>query len=342
MTHSWVDAIACDRRVFRDMLGSFMTGVTVVATRGADGASRAFTANSFTSVSLDPPLVLVCLAKSSGSFDVFAEAESFSINVLGDWQRHLSNAFASRDHSVKAEALARLGGAGVPHVEESLATMICNRDRIIDAGDHVILLGAVQTFRSGSGQPLGYFRGGYVGFGLAVRELEQLGAPLFVGGLLECDGKVLLCRREGSDRWELPGAALKGGEQHSDVLREIFARLGISAEASLLYSLFQEVGERRTTMMFSVEASGAVDGIPAEGIEVRLFSIEDRPWELIDGHMKQGMLQRFYREREAGCFGIYYDTADGGRVVALDGRPRPWAEWRPDLPPKPATALQGS
>lgn len=342
MTHTWVDAIDCDRRVFRDMLGSFMTGVTVVATRGTDGGNRAFTANSFTSVSLDPPLVLVCLAKNSGSFDVFAEASSFSISVLGDWQRSMSNAFASRDPSVKAEALAKLGGATVPYVEGSLAIMVCDRDQVIDAGDHVILIGAVKSFQSSNGQPLGYFRGGYVGFGLAVRELEQLGAPLFVGGLLECDGQVLLCRRVGSDRWELPGAALTSGEQHSDVLRAIFARLGIRAEASLLYSLFQETGERRTTMMFSVEAAGPVDATPAGGLEVRLFSMEDRPWELIDGYMKQGMLHRFYREREAGCFGIYYDTADGGRVVALDGRPHPWAEWRPDLSHKPATALRGS
>lgn len=338
MTHTWVDANDCERRLFRDMLGSFMTGVTVVSTRSEDRTVRAFTANSFTSVSLDPPLVLVCLAKTSGSYETFVAAENFSISVLGDWQRQMSNAFASRDPSMKAEALARLAGADVPFVDESLATMICRRDRVIDAGDHIILLGAVNRFQSKNGQPLGYFRGGYVGFGLAVRELEQLGAPLFVGGLLERDGKVLLCRRQGSDRWELPGAALSAGEQHTGVLRSLFARFGIPAEASLLYSLFQEVGERRTTMMFSVESNGEAEPESANGIEARLFGVQERPWELIDGEMKQGMLLRFFREREAGCFGIYYDTADGGRVVALDGKPRPWAEWRPDLSAKPAIA----
>ncbi|WP_439626792.1 flavin reductase [Shinella sp.] len=338
MTHIWVDANDCERRLFRDMLGSFMTGVTVVATRGGDGVVRAFTANSFTSVSLDPPLVLVCLAKTSGSYDTFFSAEHFSISVLGDWQRQMSNAFASRDPSVKAGALARLGGVDVPFVEESLATMICGRDRVIDAGDHIILLGAVDRFQSKNGQPLGYFRGGYVGFGLAVRELEQLGAPLFVGGLLERDGKVLLCRRQGSDRWEVPGAALSAGEQHTGILRSLFSRFGIQAEASLLYSLFQEAGEHRTTMMFSVEANGEAEPESSNGIEARLFGVEECPWDLIDGEMKRGMLQRFFREREAGCFGIYYDTADGGRVAALDGKPRPWAEWRPDLSAKPAAA----
>jgi len=91
-------------------------------------------------------------------------------------------------------------------------------------------------------------------------------------------------------------------------------------------------------MMFSVESNGEAEPEGANGIEARLFGVQERPWELIDGEMKQGMLQRFFREREAGCFGIYYDTADGGRVVALDGKPRPWAEWRPDLSAKPAIA----
>ena len=78
----------------------------------------------------------------------------------------------------------------------------------------------------------------------------------------------------------------------------------------------------------------------SDGTEVGCFGVEDRPWELIDGEMKSGMLLRAFRERASGCFGIYYDTADGGRVVALDGKPRPWAEWRPDLSAQPALASQ--
>ncbi|MDG3578025.1 flavin reductase family protein [Rhizobium sp. YJ-22] len=336
MTQDWVEASKCDRRLFRDMLGSFMTGVTVVATRAADGSVRAFTANSFTSVSLDPPLVLVCLAKSSGSLDVFTQAEGFSVSVLGAGQRNVSNGFAACDPAVKAAALARLADGPVPYVENCLATMLCDRERVIDAGDHVILLGAVGHFQSAGGQPLGYFRGAYVGFGLAVGELEQLGAPLVVGGLLERDGKVVLCRRPGASDWELPSRPLASGERHGVVLRDLFARLGIAAEASLLYSLFQEDGERRTTMIFSVETDAEIASKTlADGTRVESFGVEARPWEMIEGEMKRGMVQRFFRERDAGCFGIYYDTAEGGRVAALDGKPRPWADWHPDFPVKP-------
>lgn len=164
----WIDAQTCERRVFRDMLGSFMTGVTVVAARNGHGEACAFTANSFTSVSLDPPMVLVCLARSATSFADVTQAETFSINILGEWQQDLSRAFAARSEA-KLQALEALTAATPPLVEESLANIVCTRNSIVDAGDHVILLGTVTHFRIGEGQPLGYFRGGYVGFGVATR-----------------------------------------------------------------------------------------------------------------------------------------------------------------------------
>jgi len=83
----WIDIANCDNRAFRNMLGAFLTGVTVVATRAPSGQIRAFTANSFTSVSLDPPLVLVCLAKTSTSTEIFSNCRTFGISILGDWQR---------------------------------------------------------------------------------------------------------------------------------------------------------------------------------------------------------------------------------------------------------------
>lgn len=328
MTTTWIDANTCESHAFRSMLGSFMTGVTVVATRGSDGVASAFTANSFTSVSLEPPIVLVCLGKTSSSYHKFLASDSFSVSVLGDWQRDTSNALASRDKEIKALEVGKLVEGPVPYVEKSLATMICNRDRVIDAGDHIILLGAVVQFHSSAGQPLCYFRGSYVGFGLALRELEHTGASLVVGGLLEHEGRVLLCRRPQSTRWEVPSLPLVGEQQHNEALRGLFQRFGIAADATLLYSLFKEDGERRTTMIFSVEASGAFEtGAMPDGTEIELFALHDSPWEMIDGRMKRGMLRRFCQERSSGRFGVYYDTPDGGRIVPLDGKPRLWTEW---------------
>ena len=334
MSHdAWVDAQSCDRRAFRDMLGSFMTGVTVVAARDENGAPSAFTANSFTSVSLDPPLILVCLAKAAASAGIFSKAERFSINILGDGQRDLSAAFASRSPA-KAAALDTLTPATPPVLDGSLANMVCERRQVVDAGDHLILIGAVTEFRTTAGQPLGYFRGGYVGFGLAVQTLEQLAAPLQVGGLLEHDGRVVLCRRAGASHWEVPSAPLKAGEQHSTLIGKIFARFGISASPSFLYSVFQEEGEAHTTMVFTTEAkAGFSCGSLEDGTQTASFGVEDEPWTLVRGPMMQGMLQRFFRERAADCFGIYYDTADGGRVAPIGSKPRPWADWQPEMAP---------
>ncbi|MBL0373348.1 flavin reductase [Rhizobium sp. KVB221] len=328
---AWQDAKECDRRVFRDMLGSFMTGVTVVATRDASGVSRAFTANSFTSVSLDPPLVLVCLAKSAFSYETFVDCDQFSISILGDWQREQSNSFASKTEA-KEIAIAAMAVDGAPYVRDSLASIICKRGQVVDAGDHAILIGEVQKFHTGVGKPLGYFRGGYVSFGLAERQLERTASSLVVGGIVETEGRILLCRRPGATYWEIPNAPLGGGQQHSGLLKAVFSRFGIEAQSSFLYSIFQEKGDPHTTMVFSMEPSGGVTcGVTDDGTELRAFDEEESPWDLVRGDMASGMIQRLFRERAAGCLGIYCDTDDGGRVVRIAGKPTAWTEYQPEL-----------
>jgi flavin reductase (DIM6/NTAB) family NADH-FMN oxidoreductase RutF len=325
----WVDAATCDRRLFRDMLGSFMTGVTVVATLDQHGERRAFTANSFTSVSLDPPLILVCLAKSASSLKAFSEAEDYSVNVLGDWQRDLASAFASRGTD-KTEALGNLSSNDPPVLDGSLTTLCCSQEQLVEAGDHVILIGRVRSFKAGAGQPLGYFRGGYVAFGLAVQSLERLAVPLLIGGLLSEDGRVVLCRRPGASEFEIPVAPLHPGERHSSVIRDLFLRLGIEANPLFPYSVFQEQGQLQTTMVFTVEPMAPVSlGTRPDGTEIAAFGEADEPWKLVKGAMVQGMLTRFFREQAAGTFGLYCDTADGGRVAPIGAGPRHWSEWEP-------------
>ncbi len=96
-----------DAKSFRRALGAFTTGVTVVATNQRDGGPRGFTANSFTSVSLDPPLVLVCIAKSASSYAVFSESDSFAISVLAENQtRHLGPVRIQGGRQVRARVLA--------------------------------------------------------------------------------------------------------------------------------------------------------------------------------------------------------------------------------------------
>ena len=143
----------------RKAFGSFATGVTVIATREADGTPRGFTANSFSSVSLDPPLLLVCIAKSALSLRVFQEASCFSVNILEQSQVEVSRIFASQAVNKFDRVPWEKGVSEVPLLRGSLARFSCETDRQIQAGDHAILLGEVVGFDYQNGTPLSYFRG---------------------------------------------------------------------------------------------------------------------------------------------------------------------------------------
>lgn len=324
----WENTSEKDPVAFRRALGAFTTGVTVVCARAADGQVRAFTANSFTSVSLNPALVLVCLGKNSASLDSFSAADLFSISVLQASQRETSGAFASRDPQVKVAAIEQLRGEEIPYVGESLATFICSRHQVIEAGDHIILLGRVTRFLINEGQPLAYFRGGYVGIGADVRELEQLRASMMVGGVLAQEDGVLLIRKHGASRWEIPMVSLSCGNRHDKALHQLFESMGIVIDMAAPYSLFQESKEVDTTLIFSVDCSVPVkEQTLTDGTELRFFKSGAPELADVGGEMKTGVLRRYLAEMHSGLFGVYFDSHDGGSVVPIQGKPVSWSTW---------------
>jgi len=147
----------------RRTLGSFATGVTVATTLDSDGLPKGLTANSFTSVSLDPPLVLVCVDKASSCHPAFAATTHFGINILCEDQQHVSRAFASRSADKFANIPWVPGITGSPIFPDSTAWLDCGIHDRLEAGDHLIVIGRVLSFgHSPEKQPLGYHRGGYV------------------------------------------------------------------------------------------------------------------------------------------------------------------------------------
>lgn len=151
-----------DPRTLRDALGCFATGVTVVTCLDAEGQPVGLTANSFTSVSLDPPLLLVCVAKRAASADPLSSADHFAVNVLETGQQPASITFSTRVEDRFGQTAWSLGEHGVPVLLDSLSVFECSRHAIHDAGDHFILIGEVKkaTFEPGL-DPLLYFRGSY-------------------------------------------------------------------------------------------------------------------------------------------------------------------------------------
>ena len=145
----------------REALGNFVTGVTIVTTR-CGGELHGLTANSFTSVSLDPPLVLFNLARTADCFDAFEQSNHFAINVLGASQEALSNRFATKDIDKWNEVRWRSGLGGCPLLDDAIAAFECRATDRHEGGDHVIHVGEVLRFgHQPEGGALAFFRGRY-------------------------------------------------------------------------------------------------------------------------------------------------------------------------------------
>ena len=150
-----------DAKEFRAALGRFASGVTVVTTRDATGAHHGLTVSAFCSLSLDPPLVLVCIDKRAASHMAFRESGAYVVNLLADSQEGLSRAFSSRVVDRFAGIAHTPGVAGIPVLDGALASIECTLAATHDAGDHTIYVGAVEKVTVRDAQPLVYFSGRY-------------------------------------------------------------------------------------------------------------------------------------------------------------------------------------
>lgn len=159
--HDLISAQGCDPRELRNLLGQFATGVTVITTRTPDGRNVGMTANSFSSVSLEPPLVLWSISRTAPSLEDFLLSSHFAINVLGADQHAISGRFARAAPDKFAGVAFKEGEAGVPLLEGVIATLVCRNFIQYEGGDHLIFLGQVEHYRQGAGDPLVFHGGQY-------------------------------------------------------------------------------------------------------------------------------------------------------------------------------------
>jgi flavin reductase (DIM6/NTAB) family NADH-FMN oxidoreductase RutF len=149
-------------RAFRDALGRFATGITVI-TCDSEVGPLGITANSFASVSLDPALVLWSPAKSSKRFDAFTKAENFAIHILSDAQKDICNGFTKNGGAFEGydwHACPK----GVPLISHCLSRFECTREAVHDAGDHAIVVGRVTRVSTQPGKPIMFYSGKFGGF----------------------------------------------------------------------------------------------------------------------------------------------------------------------------------
>ena len=153
--------IGIGRDEFRAALSRFPSGVTVVTTKDAEGRFHGITVSAFASVSLEPPMILVCIEKTTGSHYAFQESEFFVVNVLAEGQEDLSNRFASQITD-KFDALGyRLGIGEIPVLEDALVTLECRLVYSHEGGDHTIFVGLIEKSAIKDEKPLVYWHGNY-------------------------------------------------------------------------------------------------------------------------------------------------------------------------------------
>ncbi|ESR23746.1 flavin reductase family protein [Lutibaculum baratangense] len=300
------------QRDLRSAFGTFATGVTVVTTLDATETPRGFTANSFASVSLDPPLVSVCIARKAASYEAFATARSFAVNVLADGQKHVSAAFGSRS-GTKFDGIGwRRGETGSPLIDGAVAHFDCVAHDQVEAGDHLILIGRVVGYDHTAANPLGYCRGAYVSFALASEAVAAASAPgrTRIGAIVEYEGSLYLPLVEGQPL--PPTASRLGHSGDPDSLVGRLARDGLTAEFPFVFAVFEETGSGEQNVYYRGQAKSVSD--QARRHLVPLGALDP---SLIEGRAVRTMMERYLRERREDAFGVYVGDTEAGAVSRL-------------------------
>lgn len=163
-----------DPREFRNALGAFATGVTIITTRADDGTPVGITANSFNSVSLDPPMVLWSLAKTSQSLSAFETTKHWAVHILSEDQEELSNRFARRGADKFAGINTNEGIARLPLLSGCATRLQCMTTAVHEGGDHWIFVGQVLDFDRNDLPPLAFHAGGYAVVTRKTCALQQI------------------------------------------------------------------------------------------------------------------------------------------------------------------------
>lgn len=290
-----------DPRALRRAFGAFATGVTIATTLDAEGAPVGFTANSFSSVSLEPPLLLVCLAETALSFAAFRDAGRFAVNILGAQQRSLSTAFATRGADKFNGVPWRPERTGAPVIEGAVAWFDCETHQIVPAGDHAILLGRVVAFGTTDGAPLGYCRGAYVSFGLDGAALSPHAGGVRVSAIVERRREALLRVAEGESP-RLPGAAAFGPSTSPESLLGRLGAAGVRPDLPFVFASYDEGDTHH--VVYRGAAIGAPD--PAPGW--RFVPFDALPLDAM-APGEADVLRLYVDERAAHAYGRYVGDA---------------------------------
>jgi flavin reductase (DIM6/NTAB) family NADH-FMN oxidoreductase RutF len=319
---------AIDRRELRRALGRFVTGVTVLTAHDDDGRLRGLTANSFTSVSLDPPLVLVCIDHRTASHEVFERTAGFVVNILADDQTELANRFASSGADKFDDVAMVPGRAGAPVLDGCTAWLSCDVESRFPAGDHLVVIGRVREFATEGSQPLAFCQGAYVS--LLPDRIEALGAgdgQVVVAWLVESGERLVLADDPDAEGGlDLPTSRWRDTRLDDDGLAALFAQeFGVSGDVQSLFSVFDDHERGVLTLIYRAQARDEL----STRVGLHGFATDDLPWARISRRHLRETLQRYVSERVVHRFGIYAGSLEHGQVSEIHATQSSERVWAP-------------
>lgn len=295
----------------RNAFGTFLTGVTVVTTQDKAGNPIGFTANSFASVSLDPPLLSVGIDKKSSNFEHFTQAKHFAINILAEHQLEVSNVFARKVEDRFSHVKWQQSKTGSPILQDVCAWFDCSMFQVIEAGDHAVLIGLVEDFATSDSHGLGYYKGTYHTPSLSLATNPEV----CVTALIKHDNHLLLLENKDSS-FSLPFKKV-GKEGLSIALEQIFQEVGTAITADFIYSIYEDKQHNRQHIVFLCTTNSKELPKSSQLNSGQFFDAQALAEVRIDDFATRSMLDRFAEETQQGHYGIYYGDQDSSATRKL-------------------------
>ena len=302
-------------RNLRQALGSFPTGVTVVSCLDKNNNPLGFTANSFTSVSLDPQLISICIDKESFNIDTFSITEHFAVSILSESQQSISTTFATPNEERFKNIDWRSEDTGSPIISNAVAWFDCKTEQVVDAGDHLILIGKIISFDSSPKTPLMYLRGNYVNLGLEQKMLlamENENTEIIVGAIIEWRKKVFLLKNKNNGSLYFPSASRLGHIEDKQSLLGVLKNLNMSINEHYLFSVFEKAEDKTSLIYYRAQAKEEV-----AALKDSFYDFDAIPFDKLTDEASRIMLKRYIKERELNAFGIFVGKESEGKVEAI-------------------------
>ena len=302
-----------DNLEYRKTLGKFVTGVTIITTCEKDGTPRGFTANSFTSVSLEPPLILICIGDFNEGLELFKNSEYFAVNILKESQVDISNLFAQPLKNKFEEIEWSNSKFGVPIIKGALAWLECKNFDQKRSGDHLILIGNVKNFHNEGGYPLAYYNGNYISFNnetSLVNAMEK-DSKTIIGAIIEKNNSILFFDDSKNNILKLPVIGENGEPSNTTKLVNKYSNIGLKMRLDFVYSVYED---KRLDAVCIYYRSKGYETIP-KGYKYVKFN--DINWEKIKDKALVIMLKRYIEEANQGDFAVYMGNETTGLTQTL-------------------------